>query len=575
VKGAGIEQHPSLASGGADKAAITALAFSSDDEYLASGELDGAVTIWKLGTAGPWIGAGSNGSKEPPIKHDAAIRDIAFHPTYSELLATASDDKTASVWKLDLAGRQLELAPKNKWTLKHDRPVIGARFWPRKGAAGQLMTFSDKRVFFWQNEEQHEERRHDDWVLDGNMSDDGEFAVSASNDGTARVSYARSGTPLAVLRGHRNSVTRALFGPEGKVITAGSDGDLRVWRLQPPLLLASSEKWLLSAAFDPTGKRVALCGEKGADSPHCSIVDLPDGSSRQSSSQVDLKSLNGDAVYWISWSPDGRLLLGHVSTLDIYQEHKPVLWDVGSGDVISPEWLKEWRVATFCVGRNELVTVRSDGIIAVWDAAALRETNPQPKWVFGPTPGRWWAEMSPDGRWIAAIENDKVALIDIGKPKSAPRMLEGHRGDIKTVKFSRDSRQIVTASADRTARVWPVNPGAGQRELELAGHGAALSSAAFNHDGRQVVTGSADHTIRVWDAQQGRELAVLRWHGDSINEVQFDRDGQHILSASDDGTVKLGRCDACNQTIEQLRERAPEEAKLTEDELAEIKAESR
>jgi WD40 repeat protein len=112
--------------------------------------------------------------------------------------------------------------------------------------------------------------------------------------------------------------------------------------------------------------------------------------------------------------------------------------------------------------------------------------------------------------------------------------------------------------------------------VELAGgHTAALSFAAFNHDGSRVVTSSADRTIRVWDARAGHELAVLHWHGDAVNEARFDGDGQRILSASDDGTVKLGRCDACNQTLEQLRERVRDEAILTRDELETIKRENR
>jgi WD40 repeat protein len=47
---------------------------------------------------------------------------------------------------------------------------------------------------------------HDDWVNDVDISVNGELAVSASDDGTARVWDTRSGSPLAVLRGHRNSV---------------------------------------------------------------------------------------------------------------------------------------------------------------------------------------------------------------------------------------------------------------------------------------------------------------------------------------------------------------------------------
>ena len=98
-----------------------------------------------------------------------------------------------------------------------------------------------------------------------------------------------------------------------------------------------------------------------------------------------------------------------------------------------------------------------------------------------------------------------------------------------------------------------------------------MTAAAFNPKGNRVVTGGADSTIRVWDAETANELAVLRWHGETINKVQFSPDGQWILSASDDGTVKLGQCEACNLTVNELRERVQELAKLPDEELNEIR----
>jgi WD40 repeat protein len=69
------------------------------------------------------------------------------------------------------------------------------------------------------------------------------------------------------------------------------------------------------------------------------------------------------------------------------------------------------------------------------------------------------------------------------------------------------------------------------------------------------------------------ELAVLRWHGEVVNEVEFSPDSKWILSASDDGTVKLGQCEACNMTVNELRERVREIATLPDEELNEIRRE--
>jgi WD40 repeat protein len=185
------------------------------------------------------------------------------------------------------------------------------------------------------------------------------------------------------------------------------------------------------------------------------------------------------------------------STHDIYQEVKPVLWDSSTGRELKFDWLNEWLTATFSTATQELLTVKSDGSIAVWDEGDLALANPQPKIRFPAKPGRWWATMSPDGRRVAAIEGNQITLLDRNAPESAPRILQGHVGDIKTVRFSRDGQSLVTASTDRTARVWRVDQRRAAARVRATGrgHSAVLFSAVFNNDGRRVATSSADKAI--------------------------------------------------------------------------------
>jgi WD40 repeat protein len=594
ISGADVQQQPSLAPGGnaGDASTVTALNFSADNEYLATGDASGGVMIWKLGQSGPWIGTELEGSKKLLIQQSKAIRDVCFHPTYPELLATASDDGTAIVWRLDLAARRLaseKKGEKTKWVLKHDRPVTRVQFTPRKDSEGSLMTIADKRVYFWTSEEDREIRTQDDWVLDANVSNGGEFLASASSEGTARVYSTRAAVLVAVLRGHRDSITHALILPHGEIVTTSMDGSLRVWRVHPSALLASSHHWVLSAAFDPAGKRVALCGER-----ECSLIEpepipfhlSPEKESLWFHRPPEEERLwsgadRNSSVSRLSWSGDGKFLLGLLQTNDIHSQSVPILWEMDSRREVTPNWLKQWRAAAFSAGASELVTMKVDGgmgTIAVWDSAALQVEAPQPKRQFGPVSKHVWAELSPDGRWVAVVENEnEVALWDLSERESAPRILTGHRGIINSVQFSDDSNWVVTASNDRTARVWRVDQPADQPQgfVELAGgHREAVSFASFNRDGRQVVTSSSDGTIRVWDAGDGRELGVLRWHSDGVNEVRFDLEGKQILSASDDGTVRLGQCGACNDTIDELRAEVGEEAVFTPEEMEQLQRET-
>ncbi|KFA93146.1 hypothetical protein Q664_10950, partial [Archangium violaceum Cb vi76] len=72
--------------------------------------------------------------------------------------------------------------------------------------------------------------------------------------------------------------------------------------------------------------------------------------------------------------------------------------------------------------------------------------------------------------------------------------------------FSPDGQFIVTASGDKTARVWRVD---GQGEpVVLRGHEQGVSSAVFSPDGQRVVTASEDKTARVVTASEDKTARV-------------------------------------------------------------------
>jgi WD40 repeat protein len=63
---------------------------------------------------------------------------------------------------------------------------------------------------------------------------------------------------------------------------------------------------------------------------------------------------------------------------------------------------------------------------------------------------------------------------------------------------SPDGKRIVTASSDKTARIWDASTG---KEIAvLRGHEDVLLSAAFSPTSARIVTGANDETARIWDA---------------------------------------------------------------------------
>ena len=64
------------------------------------------------------------------------------------------------------------------------------------------------------------------------------------------------------------------------------------------------------------------------------------------------------------------------------------------------------------------------------------------------------------------------------------------------ITFNPQGTLVMTASADKTARLW--DPETGECRQILEGHTDEIFSCAFNYEGNTIITGSKDNTCRVW-----------------------------------------------------------------------------
>ena len=79
------------------------------------------------------------------------------------------------------------------------------------------------------------------------------------------------------------------------------------------------------------------------------------------------------------------------------------------------------------------------------------------------------------------------------------------------------------------------------------GHDLGVYSVAFSPDGNHVVSASGDKTIRIWEIQTRRMVAgPFKGHTDVVLSVGYSPDGQRIVSGSRDGSFNLWdlRCKA-------------------------------
>ncbi len=108
-------------------------------------------------------------------------------------------------------------------------------------------------------------RGHENGLWDAVISPDGTRVVTASGDGTARLWDLPKRKEKAVLRGHMDAVVTAAISADGsKVVTASEDNTARLWDLNTGKILAvlrGHEHWLYAAAFSPDGTRIVTVSD--------------------------------------------------------------------------------------------------------------------------------------------------------------------------------------------------------------------------------------------------------------------------------------------------------------------------
>src|SRR6059058_4825409 len=93
-----------------------------------------------------------------------------------------------------------------------------------------------------------------------------------------------------------------------------------------------------------------------------------------------------------------------------------------------------------------------------------------------------------------------VAAQEVGKAKDDAVAFAGHQETVYGVALSADGKQLLTASFDKTVKLWDV---ATRQEIRTfggpTGHQGLVLGVTFAPDGQTFASCGSDSTVKIWD----------------------------------------------------------------------------
>ena len=345
--------------------------------------------------------------------------------------------------------------------------------------------------------------RHESPVRVALFSPDDTRVVTASSNGVTKIWDAASGNQIAELS-NAGALVSALFSPDGRrLLTLDFEDDPLLWDMATGKQITALPHGdrVFAAAFSHDGQRIV----SGGNEP---TVHIWDGVTGGELARVQ----QGDSALRTVFSPDGSRVAAASNDSNAY------MWASDTGaELLRLKHDESVNAIGFSVD-GQLLATGSGSLVHVWRSNSGEEAGR----IFNLEPIQS-VRFTPAGRLIV-VGTTSVRIVD--PLKSEVSVSVRHDGPLRSAVLSADGTRLVTASDDKSARVWAVGSG---EQLVRLNHDGPVYAAAFDTAGRRVVTAS-DVGGRVWDVVDRRPVALQ--HGETVARVAFSPDGHSLATIS-------------------------------------------
>tara|TARA_B100001093_G_scaffold140782_1_gene133287 strand:- start:2586 stop:3935 length:1350 start_codon:yes stop_codon:yes gene_type:complete len=161
--------------------------------------------------------------------------------------------------------------------------------------------------------------------------------------------------------------------------------------------------------------------------------------------------------------------------------------------------------------------------------------------------------VSSNNKLMASASFDYSVVIWDLNPINEKKTLIGHDAAVNVVKFSPDNKYLVSGGDDNYVLLWPLDEVANNVEeiqpIKLGVHKGKIAGLDFSKDGKNLLSASWDGTIGVWDILKRKKIMSLSGHKGPVYSVKYSADNNFIYSSGYDGEIKLWKA----KTGEYLR----------------------